>query len=154
MSPQEFSFEDYKGTEFWFDYAADTGDDQKAAYSLAYLWMQDLNLDGKKLPRGQFLFVGGDTSYHIADYPTLTERFQTPFEWAYQDLITNNVNVAQRPIFGIPGNHDYYDALDGFNRQFARPHTPEGRQDRQGMTPQLSLPGFERWQTASYVALK
>jgi len=40
MQAQCCSFEDAAKTEFWFDYAADTGDDEKAAYSLAYLWMK------------------------------------------------------------------------------------------------------------------
>jgi hypothetical protein len=39
-----------------------------------------------RLPRGEFLFNGGDTSYHIADYATLANRFQSPFRWAFDDL--------------------------------------------------------------------
>jgi hypothetical protein len=30
--------------------------------------------------------IGGDTSYHIADYATLANRFQSPFRWAFDDL--------------------------------------------------------------------
>ena len=45
MHAQCISFEGYEGDAFWFDYAADTGDDRKAAYSLAYLWLSDLNID-------------------------------------------------------------------------------------------------------------
>jgi hypothetical protein len=148
-------FENYDEPEFWFDYAADAGDDEKAAYSLAYLYLTDIDIGHRKLPRGEFLFVGGDTAYHIADYPTLAERFQKPFRWAYKDLKTHrSPEIPWRPIFGLPGNHDYYDALDGFNRQFARPHSPERKRDLQNMKPQLSIPGFERLQTASYVALR
>src|SRR6185436_301726 len=40
----------------------------------------------QKLPRGEFLLVGGDTSYHMADYASLSMRFQQPFKWAYEDL--------------------------------------------------------------------
>jgi hypothetical protein len=44
-----------------------------------------------RLPRGAFLFVGGDTTYHVADYASLGGRFQTVFEWAYQDLLADNL---------------------------------------------------------------
>ena len=69
----------------------------------------------------------------MSDYASLHLRFQQPFSWAYEDLredkglpsLKNPNNTAQnlkrfRPIFGIPGNHDYYDMLDGFRRQFRR----------------------------------
>ena len=82
------------------------------------------------LPRGAFLFVGGDTSYHIADYANLSDRFQNPFCWAARDLFKKNAESVMssryRLLLGIPGNHDYYDALDGFNRQFRRPSAGEG----------------------------
>ncbi|ADJ28233.1 hypothetical protein [Nitrosococcus watsonii] len=163
---------------FWFDYLADSGDGQCATYNIAYLCQHDLWLPNEnpspdiaqesktvsligdagnvfKLPRGEFLFVGGDTSYHIADYATLADRFQQPFNWAYEDIFGPETRPeTRRPIYGIPGNHDYYDALDGFNRQFLKPFNQEHEQDTEGAGPQLSLKGFERLQEASYVALK
>lgn len=167
--------------EFWFDYISDTGDGQKAVYSIAYLCMSDLasgrepkigdelefvlqpsvepsGEDSKLLlPRGSFLFVGGDTSYHISDYSTLANRFQNPFCWAFDDLVKSKASSVlgklPRLLLGIPGNHDYYDALDGFNRQFRRPATGEivSAGDRK---PQLSIPAFMRCQEASYLALR
>jgi hypothetical protein len=160
------------GGDFWFDFMSDTGDGQKAVYNLAYLCLSDLWIpnpairgedvvsletvdNGFKLPRGEFLFVGGDAAYHIADYETLVERFQTPFDWAYDDRV-RDIDVPRRPIYAIPANHDYYDALDGFNRQFRRPFNPDRAYDprRQGPQPQLCLKGFERVQEATYMALK
>lgn len=147
--------------EFWFDYVADSGDGQMPTYNIAYLCMRDLRLptnDGERvLPRGKFLFMGGDTAYHVADYETLAKRFQAPFWWAYNDLVLEREIPEEevdkrRPIFGIPGNHDYYDALDGFNRQFRRPST--GEDDPLSREPLLQLPTFERHQEASYVALR
>jgi hypothetical protein len=166
--------------EFWFDYLADTGDGQRAVYSIAYLCMSDLAIgkslklnddvdfvlepdtaklkaaDKMLLPRGAFLFVGGDTSYHIADYNTLANRFQNPFWWAFYDLLKINarsvIKKVPRLLFGIPGNHDWYDSLDGFNRQFRRPSTGD-RVSSGGRTPQLMIPTFERTQEASFVAL-
>jgi hypothetical protein len=158
--------------EYWIDYFSDTGDGQKAMYSLAYLSMSDLYaedslrpgasvaFDDEKnrvlLPRGEFLFVGGDTSYHVADFPSLAGRFQSPFWWAYLDLKEEGKlsdSDPRRPLFGIPGNHDYYDVIDGFNRQFQKPLTDEDAPNHAGMYPQLSIPGYKRLQQASYVAL-
>jgi hypothetical protein len=168
--------------EFWFDYFADSGDGQMAMYSLAYLFMSDLWAEGSAdtltatnselgfeqstqrkflLPRGGFLLDAGDASYHIADYSTLAYRFQLPFVWAYRDLVAEGKlkDGERRPVFGVPGNHDYYDELDGFNRQFRKPASREDAPtkttpNRPGSMPHLALPGFERRQQASYVALQ
>ena len=159
--------------EYWFDYFADTGDGQLAMYSIAYLcfsnlWVgADVHVGSEveltetsettmKLPRGEFLFVGGDTAYHMADYPTLALRFQAPFRWAFEDLKEESRisdSGPRRPLFGIPGNHDYYDLIDGFGRQFVEPTSEEDQENREGLRPQLSIPGFKRRQTASYIAL-
>lgn len=159
---------------YWFDYIADTGDGMSAVYNIAYLCMSDLWIDKdssmgpdkvalaadstykQHLPRGEFLFVGGDTAYHIADTASITERFLTPFNWAYSDLSNSGKTVDKRPIYGIPANHDYYDALDGFNRQFRKPITEESNKQiaNDPKAPPLGLSGFERTQTASYVALQ
>lgn len=168
--------------EFWFDYFADSGDGQMAMYSLAYLFMSDLWAEGSAdalpatnselgfeqsaqrkflLPRGSFLLDAGDASYHIADYSTLAYRFQLPFVWAYRDLVSEGklADGERRPVFGVPGNHDYYDELDGFNRQFRQPASREDAPtkttpNRPGSMPHLALPSFERRQQASYVALQ
>src|SRR5713226_4628132 len=175
--PEEFWQE---RNEFWFDYLADSGDGTKAMYSVAYLSMCDFWVNApndelppacrrafskkevsglQKLPRGEFLFIGGDTAYHIADYMTLANRVQQPFAYAYQDLVKNGrieENQPQRPLFGIPGNHDYYDQLDGFRRQFRKPIRDEP--DPLVWPPpldraQLALAGYCRKQEASYVAI-
>lgn len=177
--------------EFWFDYISDTGDGMRATYSIAYLCLSNLNvpsLDPKRLkagdaalpidskrpagpavlPRGEFLFVGGDTAYHASDYMTLIQRFFNTFNWAYEDVTRNgglDANDPPRPIFGIPGNHDYYDQLDGFRRQFHRavlweplPDTAASAQKPAHLdtaeTAQLTLRGFYRTQGASYIALR
>jgi len=196
MTAREYSFDDEDGEkEFWFDYIADSGDGTKATYSIAYLSLSNLfvekllaempsGTDGTavrrkpegtfkaELPRGKFLLVGGDTSYHLADYATLGTRFYQPFRWAFDDLWkkleeekrTDELKdlKKRRPIFGIPGNHDYYDQLDGFRRQFRRPTKEEKEGSREENlpskkdldVPQLMLPGFKRLQKSSYVGLR
>jgi hypothetical protein len=181
MQPEVFDFTALKRLnveegqdEFWFDYFSDTGDGQKAMYTVAYLCLSRLWTEesakvdspvsfereascSKALPRGEFLFVGGDTSYHIADYASLASRFQSPFHWAFNDLKKRGrIDHAdpRRPIFGIPGNHDYYDMIDGFHRQFCKPTCDEDSANELGLKPQLSIPAFSRHQKASYVAIK
>lgn len=197
LTPKELSFDEVaEQKEFWFDYIADSGDGTKATYGIAYLSLSNLFVDKlltempsgtdspevrrisdgtlAELPRGKFLLVGGDTSYHLADYATLGSRFYQPFRWAYEDLwkkLTEENRTDERddleyrrPIFGIPGNHDYYDQLDGFRRQFVQPtrEEKEGSYEANIPTPQvdyddlpqLMLPGFKRLQRSSYVGLR
>jgi hypothetical protein len=179
--------------EFWFDYISDTGDGMLATYSIAYLCLSDLyaphtpsagdeirtcsnkaeiKTAARLLPRGEFLLVGGDAAYHVSDYMTLARRIQIPFEWAYSDVAeerrksdayANPEEEPNRPLFGIPGNHDYYDQLNGFRRQF---HIPVREERKSGfypetkkpeelsLRPHLYMPGFNRYQQASYVALR
>lgn len=186
-----------KRGEFWFDYISDTGDGMRATYSIAYLSLGDLyvkSLDPARLmnernekdeqpvgtcahredgmtavlPRGEFLFVGGDTAYHVSDYMTLANRIQLPFKWAFQDLETDggiSNEEPNRPLFGIPGNHDYYDQLNGFRRQFRHsvrdeplrgdaPEIPNPTPEDLFRQAQLFIPGFNRHQQASYTALQ
>jgi|GEM_PF-933723 len=221
-------FPDNSETEFWFDYISDSGDGQTGTYNVAYLCYSDFWLDGNEirttpkekatlLPRGSFLFVGGDTAYHISDYSTLNYRFQIPFHWAFAsarkfleenfgvvipnqpkqekqstDILSRMIERSKtadetlyekqwkdgriereredgktvtdseplRPLFAIPANHDYYDLINGFNRQFRRPITATEKEPENVVSngadppPQLAISGFERKQEASYLALR
>jgi hypothetical protein len=152
-----------QGEDYWFDYMADSGDGQMAMYSLAYLTLGDLwrdqesvslsALDGaERLPRGAFLFLGGDTAYHVADRGTLVHRFSAPFDWAHKDRQDEGTLAGHAPgqaapiLFAIPGNHDYYDSLLGFNHLFRYNSTPFDRRPL--------VADFERRQDASFVVLK
>ncbi|MGH8609129.1 MAG: hypothetical protein ACREX9_17450, partial [Gammaproteobacteria bacterium] len=80
-----------------------------------------------------------------------------PLNWAYQDRSSAGETPSRTYIYGVPGNHDYYDALDGFNRQFLKPITLPTAADSSGtisLYDQLALEGFDREQKASYVALE
>jgi len=135
--------------EVWFDYIADTGDDALVMRGLARNIQREFKADSlgedhPALPVGAFLFVGGDTAYHTSDETTLRRRFVTPW---------NAIHDAQhgaptaRQIFAIPGNHDYYDHLVGFNRLFRKPY-PDGA------TSVLGLSGFYSTQEASYIRIQ
>ena len=166
--------------ELWFDYVADTGDGGVAMYTVAYLCQAHLAVDdgvgrdpadlvGRRLtvpssttadpaalplPRGQFLFLGGDTAYHVANEATIAARVQAPFVRAAEDLARVQPGHALRRLYGIPGNHDYYDQLIGFGRMFRAPVTIEGRPGPGGRLPRLSIPGLRRVQEASYLAIQ
>jgi hypothetical protein len=151
----------------WFDYIADTGDSQLAMYSVACMVLQDLHVprgaeptaagppvaagpdprDGHdRLPRGRFLILGGDTAYHVADVSTLRTRLILPFGWAIEDLGLGG--EPPRQVYAIPGNHDYYDQLVGFNRMFRVLVDPDPV--IQARAPTDDLPGYTRTQDASY----
>lgn len=192
VDPQALAARIERNGGFWFDYISDTGDGEFATYSIAYLCQSELKVPtlklgelkagtpalpahvqgaqgGAVLPRGEFLFVGGDTAYHASDYITLIDRIFNTFNLAHQDLLQDGglkETDEPRPIFGVPGNHDYYDQLDGFRRQFRHPalwerRPPAYRGGAEAEPPdsdddyaQLSLDGFYRTQEASYLALK
>ncbi|HYN84480.1 MAG TPA: hypothetical protein VER32_04460 [Pyrinomonadaceae bacterium] len=122
--------------------------------------LQEARAGHAPLPRGRFLFIGGDTAYHMSDFQSLVQRIQVPFRWAFADhrKRDENFDIERRPVFGIPGNHDYYDQLDGFRRQFRLPVRSEDRHYKEEefvfKAPQLMLSGFKRRQEASYVALR
>ncbi len=177
--------------ELWFDYVADTGDGGMAMFTVAYLLQSELRLDAAAgdrdrtdgaamtvagapgdgpalLRRGQFLMFGGDTAYHVADQATLAARVRAPFAWAARALAARGAPLhPRRRLYGVPGNHDWYDDLDGFGALFRR-ELP-GSVPRPRLTwlsalfglenvgehgPCLDLAGFERVQTASYVAIE
>jgi hypothetical protein len=113
------------------------------------------------LPRGRFLMIGGDTAYPLADQVNLDAHVRQPFTWAFRDLVaagraTDDAGVPRQPadLFGIPGNHDYYDQLIGFNRVFRAPLTGDGEVGPGDRLPPLSLLGFTRRQAASYLSLR
>lgn len=146
---------------FWFDYMSDIGDGQLAMYDLAYLILGDVYLiegdNGKRvvranqegnerLPRGRFLFLGGDTAYHVADAATIESRVRAPFAWALGARSKMNSQASRdrpRYVFAIPGNHDYYDSLTGYNRLFRAPGDPR-----------TTLADYTRRQSASFAILK
>jgi hypothetical protein len=158
----------------WFDYVADTGDDWQATHDIAWLLHGDLWVDPSHgltpgssvnprgqgtpdLPRGKFLIFGGDTAYYVASAYTIRARVVDPFDTAYQERYPDHSPPPSRPLLGIPGNHDWYDSLDGFGRLFrlrvrmAATGGDHRRPDRQGP---LMLQGHVPVQDASYFALR
>jgi hypothetical protein len=125
--------------ELWFDFVADLGDGFDATYSVAYSIAQpELKVDGRRLPRGEVLVMGGDEVYPTASSEAYEDRFRGPYKAA---LPAAPPDGSAPTIFALPGNHDWYDGLTAFLRIFAR---------RGGGT----IGGWKTEQTRSYFALK
>jgi hypothetical protein len=126
--------------EIWVDYVADTGDGWDATLSVAWLIGRNaLNLrrDCKPTPQavpksdsvddvspsprchllkaGRVLILGGDVVYPCASSAAYQSRLVDPFQSArfYEA-------GGGRHVFAIPGNHDWYDGLTAFIRQFCQ----------------------------------
>jgi len=128
---------------FWFDYMADTGDGWDSTFHMAQLVSQaSLELNGRTLPRGKFLLLGGDEVYPAASKQEYLDRFVVPFETASPRA--HDDDPSPYDLFAIPGNHDWYDGLVSFQRQFTQQRrigTWQTRQQRSYFA--LKLP--QRW---------
>jgi hypothetical protein len=170
------------GRDLWIDYVADTGDDVSVSRAVARLIFAEYVLPDPAradqpvaTPRGDILFFGGDTAYPVATAEEIKSRVVVPFN----QVLVERPRDRLRVLLGIPGNHDWYDGLDGFARMFRRPaaHHATGttaavhdaRKTRFGQYADfarqfvigghvskprsLELEGYVRVQNASYFAL-
>jgi uncharacterized membrane protein HdeD (DUF308 family) len=60
-------------------------------------------------PDVKFVVVSSDVVYPSGQLKDFEKKFWMPFKG------------VTKPIYAIPGNHDWYDAMDGFNATFLRP---------------------------------
>lgn len=103
--------------ELWLDYVADLGDGFNATYSMAYLLAQPhLDVDGRPLPRGRILVMGGDHVYPTVSGKQYEDRFKGPYRAA---LPQPPPDVPQPTLYALPGNRDWHDGLTAFLRLFA-----------------------------------
>ena len=134
---------DFTGSdELWLDYISDSGDGFDATTTIASLAARDtLTLptpagDGParvhETRAGVVLVLGGDQAYPFATMEEYRNRLVGPFRsvlpWTWHP----------RWLFAIPGNHDWYDGLASFVKQFC-----QGRW----------IGGWRSTQTRSYFAL-
>jgi len=116
----ELDYSQLGGSDFWFDFVADTGDGWDSTYAVARL-LGDASLalpNCPILPHGRVLVMGGDQVYPTPSYQDYRERLLGPFE----QVRRNNPPVFEPEphLYAVPGNHDWYDGLDGFGRLFRR----------------------------------
>ena len=131
-----FDYSEAEGDEFWFDYIADVGDGFDSTYGMAYLLAEpELKLDNTQTRRGTFVILGGDEVYPTASRDEYRDRLSGPYAAALP-----YVPPADAPqLYAIPGNHDWYDGLTSFTRQFC-----QGRW----------IGGWKTWQKRSYFAIR
>ncbi len=107
----------------WIDFVADTGDDRDVSQAVGRMLFREFIVrepDGSDLllPRGEVLLFGGDTAYPVATAEEIFRRVVAPWNEVLRDLRAPGDPL--RVLLGIPGNHDWYDGLDGFGRFFRK----------------------------------
>lgn len=112
------------GRAVWIDFVADTGDDRDLSLAVARMVFSDFEVPGsaesgeaRTLPRGDVLLFGGDTAYPVATANEIHRRITVPWNGV---LHTFGAVQRRRVLLGVPGNHDWYDGLDGFARLFRK----------------------------------
>jgi hypothetical protein len=108
------------GREVWIDFVADTGDDHDVSLAVGRMLFAEYALAGDQhriLPRGDLLVFGGDVAYPDSSVWETQRRLLRPWNLALHETAEDG---RRRVLLGIPGNHDWYDGLDGFGRLFRR----------------------------------
>jgi hypothetical protein len=108
------------GREVWIDFVADTGDDHDVSLAVGRMLFAEYALSGdqpRRLPRGDILVFGGDLAYPASTAYEIERRLLRPWNHVLHGKAEDG---RRRVVLGIPGNHDWYDGLDGFGRLFRR----------------------------------
>jgi hypothetical protein len=135
----------------WIDYVADLGDGFNATHSVSWLVGRDyvfLDTPGASiaqpiprnatseagpadggssrhvLPAGEITIFGGDEVYPFASKNNYATRTCGPYHAARPwsgDPDDGKGGAGGRDLFVIPGNHDWYDGLGSFIRNFCQP---------------------------------
>lgn len=134
------AFDLSRNEPLWLDYVADLGDGFAATEAVAWLVGRDhvfLRGSGEKvaqpippdmfseaaagaapeatvLPAAAVLVFGGDETYPVASHENYLDRTIGPYHAA------RPWDTPGRMIFAIPGNHDWYDGLGAFVRNFCQ----------------------------------
>jgi hypothetical protein len=137
------------GRDLYLDFVADTGDDVSVSRAVAALLfvpyeLPDPDRPGQTLvaPRGDILLFGGDTAYPVATAQEIESRVIAPFN---QVLGTLPDDGRPRVLLGIPGNHDWYDGLDGFGRLFRRRPPDAGVRPTAVVSPPKLIEHYAEW---------
>jgi uncharacterized membrane protein HdeD (DUF308 family) len=93
-----------ESADFSFIVIGDTGEGDASQ-----LVLKDQIVIAGQQPRVKFLVLSSDVIYPSGEMSDYEAKFFLPFKG------------FRKPIYAIPGNHDWYDALEGFAATFFRP---------------------------------
>jgi hypothetical protein len=129
---------DALGRPVWIDFVADTGDDRDVSAAVGRMLTATYEVgsgdDARSLPRGDLLVFGGDIAYPVATADEIYKRLVLPWNEQLRRALASS---KKRVLLGVPGNHDWYDGLDGFGRLFRRRVNEPFRADDRDTTPVL-----------------
>ena len=90
--------------DFSFIVIGDPGEGDASQYALVERYLEIGRRDDVK-----FLIIASDVIYPAGAMADYEKNFYLPFKG------------FKKPIYAIPGNHDWFDALEGFNANFLEP---------------------------------
>jgi uncharacterized membrane protein HdeD (DUF308 family) len=92
------------GADFSFVVIGDTGEGDASQHVLRDRYLDVVRKDGVR-----FVVLSSDVVYPIGAMRDYETKFWLPFKG------------TRKPVYAIPGNHDWYDALEAFNATFLEP---------------------------------
>lgn len=117
----------------WIDYVADIGDSWDATFAtlsllarkaLLFRMLDSIGIPSRpdaepttELPRAHVLVLGGDMVYPTPYRDAYRTRTLSAFIAAFPDKPLDEKHPA---LLAIPGNHDWYDGLTAFTREFCQ----------------------------------
>ena len=130
MAQREGTLAEAMGGDVWIDFVSDCGDDVTVSEAVAEMFVAEYEVvdpdapsEKLVLPRGDILFLGGDLAYPVATVLEMTRRLVEP----WNRVLEKHTAGGPRVLLAVPGNHDWYDGLDGFSRLCQAPCAFEDR---------------------------
>ena len=130
MAQREGTLAEAMGGDVWIDFVSDCGDDVTVSETVAEMFVAEYEVTDPDapseklvLPRGDILFLGGDLAYPVATVLEMTRRLVEP----WNRVLEKHTAGGPRVLLAVPGNHDWYDGLDGFSRLCQAPCAFEDR---------------------------
>ena len=94
------------GADFSFVVIGDTGEGDASQHVLRDRYLDVVQQDAVK-----FVLLSSDVVYPVGAMKDYEMKFWLPFKG------------TRKPLYAIPGNHDWYDALEAFNATFLTPES-------------------------------
>jgi hypothetical protein len=130
MAERDGTLAEAMGGDVWIDFVSDCGDDVTVSETVAKMFVAEYEVSDPDapttslvLPRGDILFLGGDLAYPVATVLEMTRRLVEP----WNRVLEQHTAGGPRVLLAVPGNHDWYDGLDGFSRLCQAPCAFEDR---------------------------